>query len=349
MTRRIFPALVLVLCLLLPVFAGAAEPRTEAHYQMNTLPDCWSPLEEATPETELIRWLTADSLYRLTDDGSGVIPSLAADMPLDVTWSYIGTFGIPANAQRGYAFHVELDENARWEDGTSVTADDFLFTMSILIEEGSLPVNLANLEGFYAGDEVATEDVISLMDAGFSSVEEAREAGHTAFYVDVSHFWGLDSGWVSVTDNTRLQDAAIPSGVTERYVSGAYLYDRYLRTGAGQSFFQTEFVGISAEPRFLDLENVGMLRVSESGFVVILQEPTTPSALALKLMELPLLRADLFDSDFATSPATYSATGPYRIVSVADGEMVLEPNPFWLGKTEAPSAERIRLQLHIGT
>ena len=206
----------------------------------------------------------------------------------------------------------------------------------------------ANLRAFRNGAEKPTGEVISLLEAGFSSVEEARIAGHTMFYVNTGDFWGLDSGWVPFTDGTRLADTAIPSGVTERYVCGAYLYDRYLRTGAEQSMFQSEFVGVSAQPECVHREDVGVLEDSEFRFLLILEQPTTAEALALELMDITVLPADRCGDGYAASAESYCATGPYRIISIRGGEMVLEPNPHWLGLVPAPEADTIRLGADIG-
>ena len=94
MKKRIIPALVLVLCLL-PVFAAAAETRTEALYNM-TIPAGWSPLQERTEESDLILNLTADKLYHLSADGADLIPSLAAGLPVDVTAAYAAPTVFPA-------------------------------------------------------------------------------------------------------------------------------------------------------------------------------------------------------------------------------------------------------------
>jgi hypothetical protein len=341
------PALALVLCLL-PMFAAAAEVRTEAVHTM-TIPGSWNPLWEQTPESTLLLSLTADRLYHVSADGSELIPSLAAGLPADVTAEYAGTYGVPVGAKRGYAFAIELNPEARWEDGTPLTAADWLFTLQLMLEKGLDVPEPANLRAFRDGQEKPTEDVISLMEAGFSSVEEARDAGHTMFYVNTGDFWGLGCGWQPITDGTPLLDAAIPSGITERYVCGAYLYDRYLRTGAEQSMFQSEFVGVSARPEYVSQADVGLLESSEYRFLLILDKPTTADALALKLGAVTVLPADRYGDNYATSAATYAATGPYRIVSAAGGEMVLEPNPCWLGLVTAPRADVILLGADIGT
>ena len=61
----------------------------------------------------------------------------------------------------------------------------------------------------------------------FSSVSQAEAAGYTDFYIDITHFWGMDAGWLRVTDSTPLKDAAIPSGCEEMYLTAEYLYRNF--------------------------------------------------------------------------------------------------------------------------
>lgn len=351
MKKRNLLAVIGLLCLLLTVAVSAAEipqtlpPHVRAVQAIDAVPDSWSPLGERTETAERILSLTADRLYVLSSDAGELIPSLAAALPEDVTAEYAGTYGVPALAQRGYAFRIALEEKACWEDGELITADDWLFLLEKLIDREALGLELANLDAYYRNEQKVTKEVVSLMDAGFSSVKEASAEGYTQFYVDTTYFWGLNTGWVSATDRTALLDEAIPSGITERYVSGAYLYRRYLSDGGLQSVFQSEFVGIPAKPEYYGKSDIGMLRVGEDAFVLILAAPTTRTALALELGELILLRESLFGDAYATSAATYSACGPYRVTEVTDEGILLEPNPYWHGKTDAPDADSIYLSV----
>lgn len=351
MNKRIFPILILILALMLPIGVSATEPGQEkqmvGYYEIESIPERWNPLEELTPEARLLLSLTADRLYILSPDGSTLAPSLAAQLPVDVTAEFAGTCGIPAGAERGFAFRIQPDPAARWEDGEAVTAADLVFTINQLIDRKALNLNLANLEGFYAEFEKPTDTVISLREAGFLTAEEAVSAGFSALYVDTEGFWGLNSGWVSVSDRTRLKDTAIPSGITEMYISGAYLYDRYLKSGASLSHYQAEFLGISAEPAYVQREDIGLIGEKDS-FVLILEEPTTAEALALKLTELIPLRESKFASNYGTSAATYCASGPWKIASVADGMMELVPNGHYHGKIPGIEADLIHLKV-IGT
>lgn len=348
MKKNILPVLLLILALLLPLGVSAAETmppdsRTEAFYNISAIPFSWNPTGEISGEAELILNLTADRLYYLSADGQTLIPSLAAELPQDVTAEFAGSYGIPQGAARGYAFRIDLFPEARWENGASVTAADFLMSVQERIDSRMLGLALAGLTDFYEGREKVTDGIISLKDAGFSSRKEAEEQGHTAFYVDTSRFWGLDSGWVSISDRTRLKDAAIPSGVTEMYVSGAYLYSRYLADDAALSRYQSRFLGVSAEPAYVTREDIGIFAPDDVTLILILETPTTAEALALKLRDLIPVPRSKFAENYATSPSTYTACGPYRIVSVKDGVMELAPNPHYAGQNPVFRADVLRL------
>lgn len=326
--------------LLFPFAAGATEPEDCSGniievpvYDMDILPGTWNPLSDMTPEKEFLLEMTSDRLYRLED---GVLtPSMAAAMPRDVTADYAGTFGIPADAVRGYAFSVDLNEKACWEDGAAITSGDWLFTIEAYRSSEKFYVNLA-------ADEVKPDigTVVSLADAGFATVAEAREAGHVDFYLDITRFWGLEGGWKSVEDRTRYRDYAIPSGMDEFYVTPAYLYGRYLAEGAVYERWQPDMIGISTATA--TEQKSGIFATGDHQITLILSRPTTATALALELMQLRPIRESLWSAEYATSPADYSACGPYRVETVEQGLIVLVRNGNWYGAVDALAPEVIR-------
>lgn len=314
-SRKILLALAVMLLLTFSVSAtepdAPTEPEASIHY-MDTLPGDFSPLSQRTAEKEFLLALTTDKLYRLSADGSTVTPSMAAAMPEDVTAEYAGAWGIPADAARGYAFRIDLNPAVCWADGTPITADDYLYSFGLLRDAGYFD--------FLAHSEFQAESVISLAEAGFSSVADAQAAGYTALYVDTANFWGLDGGWKSVDDRTRLRDYAMPSGLNEYFVTPAYLYQVYLADGADYAYLQSEFVGISAEPE-TDTAQVGFLKTGEHQITLILDAPATATALALQLDEFWLFREG----------AEGCSYGPYEITSADAGLIVLERSGNWWG------------------
>lgn len=333
-------ALILALALVLPLAVTAAEPRMEGYYQVEAIPASWNPMEEGSPDADLILSLTADRLYHLSPDGRSLTPSLAAGLPQDVTAEYAGSLDIPADAVRGYAFRIDLEFQARWEDGSALTSEDLAFTIRTMEEEDLLHLNFAEL----AAAEDKSGPILSLKEAGFSSLEEAQNAGYTEFYVDTLHFWGLDTGWVSVTDRSRLVDTAIPSGITEMYISGAYLFSRYLGNEGSLAYLQADFLGIRPGSHTLPAGEPALLTPDNRTLVLVLCAPTTPEALATKLSAVIPVPAAKFAGNYATSPAIYRACGPWRIASLENGVMELVPNEYCLGKIPGFTGERIYLK-----
>ena len=333
-------ALILILALALPVAAQDFVPETHGIYELESLPGSWNPMGEVTPEGALLLDLTMDRLYLLSADGKTLTPSLANELPEDIS--------AEMSLAPGTAYRITLRQGSCWENGDAITADDLIFAMNQLIDCNGLGLPLTGLQDYYYAKEKVSTDIVSLRQAGFTCVEDAISAGHTRFYVDMTHFWGLDAGWVSADDRTRIRDTAIPTGITEMYVSGAYLYDRYLQPGASQSFFQSRFVGVAREITPTERTDIGIIRESGSSFVLVFDTPVSAEYLALKLSRVPLIPENLYADNYASSSASYRACGPYRIASATDSEIVLVPNAHYQGAGTFFKAERIILK-RIGT
>ena len=324
--------LILLLCLSLAgcmQVSATAEPTdvpvSTAVYYMDALPGSWDAGSAQTPEEEYLHRLTNPPLYSVAD--GQIVPGIA-QLPEDVTAEYRGIYGVPADADRGYAFRVTLDSLC-WEDGTAVSASEVLAAVEDRIGEY---LWLAGAAEFDQGWERETANVISLEEAGFDSAAAAREAGYHRFYVDMEHFWGLEDGWSSASDRTRVQDYAMPAGLLEMYVTSGYLYEQYLADGMSYDHLQAEFLGVSAQPDDrMTMEDVGILMTGEKEFVVIVAEPVTVSVAAERLSGLYPVKQG----------ADSAAYGPYRIASAGAEEIVLERNPFWQGDTAEYPADRI--------
>ena len=347
--------LLVALLLVQPVFAKekteAAQPAepdiVTAVKTMARLPGELSPLSAQSPEKQWLRELTTAPLYAMASDGTWVCV-LAADLPEDVTGSYAGTHGIPQGAQRHYAYRIALNGAACWADGTPITADDCLFSVKQLLQGDETAEDwlfLANASGILSGQQKQGTDIISLGEAGFSDLSEAWAAGFRDFYLDTDGFWGLDGGWRSISDRTRIQDYAMPGGLDEGFVSPAYLYNRYLMNGAQLSRDQSTFLGICSTPgETLTMEDLGLLRTGARELVVISESPMTVSVLMQKLESLFLFREAVYSAGYGKISPDYPAYGPYRITGAGAEEIILEPNPNWWGDPDPRGYDRIVCQ-----
>lgn len=334
-TKRFFMLLLIVAALCaLPVLASEIAAVYVGVLEVKELPESWNPLEESAESQRTVLELTAEPLYRVDETGA-VIPVQAAGMPEDVTAEFAGAFGIPKNAVRGYAFALSIREGASWEDGKAVSPEDWYATVEGLLEADRFPLEIAGYRSFRQGETKPVAQVISLKEAGFASVAEAEQAGYTDFYMDLDGFWGLDVGWMRITDRTPLRDAAMPSGCEEMYLTPEYLYRHYLGDTGSQKVFQSRFVGIPAgEAEKLTMADVGLV-AQENRLVLILENRTAPAYVAAALAEQVCART-------GGTADRFLSCGPYRITEVAANEMTLEPNPHWTGAPTEFQIVRIR-------
>ena len=327
--RFLAMGLILACLIAVPVLATELPPIFVGKVTLAQLPENWNPLAQRSDAAEAILKLTAEGLYSVSADGE-IRANQAASLPVDVTAEYAGSYGIPKRAVRGYAFAIDIREDAFWEVGKAVSAADWYFTVEKLLEADKFPLEIANYRAFLQGDTKPAQKIISLKDAGFSSAMEAEAAGYSDFYVDVTHFWGLEAGWLRITDSTPLKDEAIPSGAEEMYLTAEYIYQKYLCDQGSQSMFQSEFVGIPVEAgEKLAITDVGLL-AEGNRMVLILPGPTTAGSVALALSDILPVRPSSFGEDYGTA-GHYLSCGPYRITSVTAEEILLEPNPHWTG------------------
>ena len=340
--RQILCLLFMTLVLAQPVLAEVpAEEIVTAVYTVTDFPVDKSPRYNRTENLSWLYSLITAPLYSISD--SGYQPCLASDLPEDVTAQYAGTFSVPADAERGYAFRIRLRSDACWEDGVSITAEDVAYSIRGLFQQEDTANDwlfLSNAAGIQSGRQKAGSEIVSLGQLGYSSVSQAWNAGHREFFVDTEGFWGLDHGWKSVSDRIRLRDTAMPGGVDEYFITPCYIYNCYLISGAANSREQDRFIGTyAAAGEKMTIEDLGLIVTGSNELVLILQDPATPSALCRYLQPLLLSRSDM---------APGLSCGPYQITHTGADQMILEPNPNWIGAADPRGYDRILCQ-KIGT
>lgn len=345
-TKRILIlACVLLMILVLPVSATAnpaptLAPRMEGVLELSQVPESWSPLGQLNDDQRAILSLTSETLYRVDSQGQ-IQPAQAAALPQDVTAQFAGHYGIPKTAVRGYAFAIPLRDGACWDDGRALTAGDWTYTIEMLLKQDLLPLDVANYHAYRQGETGPAAQIVSLEEAGYRSMEEAQAAGIRDFYVETNVFWGLDAGWLRTTDRTRLYDPAIPSGCEEMYVTPAYLFQTYLSNAGGLKYFQKEFVGVpAADGEPMTMADVGLM-VWEDQLMLVLQDRTTPSQLALALAPFYPIPQGVKTERYGTA-GYYTGCGEYRIVSVTKEEILMVPSSFWTGETADVELELVR-------
>ncbi len=99
----------------------------------------WNVQNDVVLEASNMYGYLVDGFYNVKGnaDGTGYefIPGMASEFPVDITSQYAGnpTYNVPADAKEGYAFSIKLNEKAKWEDGTPITADDYIYSYKELL------------------------------------------------------------------------------------------------------------------------------------------------------------------------------------------------------------------------
>ena len=153
--------IVLVLTLVAVLTAGCSKdpaPTQESTYTYNyalaTFPTNWNPHTYRTSNDSEILDYISDSFYVFdyNEEETGYVlePGMAKGEPKDVTAELVGQYGIGAgDTQRAYV--IELREDLRWEDGTAITAEDFVESAKRLLDPEAQNYRADN---FYGGSVV---------------------------------------------------------------------------------------------------------------------------------------------------------------------------------------------------
>ena len=203
---------------------GSEEYTYRDSYQ--TPPSTWNPHTYRTNDDGYINQFTTAGLYEFFFkdgyDGYEVRPELASAEPKDVTESLKADkkWGIPEDATAGYAYEIPLNPLAKWEDGTPINADTYVYSMQKLLDPELLNYRasnyytgklvLKNAEAYNLGADDESADEVSVDDLGiFKSGEYAftivLEKALSGFHL----LYSLGDNWIVKKD---LYEASLQEG-----------------------------------------------------------------------------------------------------------------------------------------
>ncbi len=397
-------ALTLALLMVMGIFAGcnsSDEPATEgpddqknASYTYNeglvTMPSNWNLCTYRTTDdnypmdfitTGLYSFIYNDELNPVEGKdpytGYKIIPEMAADFPVDVTEQVKKDhpeFKIPESATKGFAYTIDLNKNACWENGTPINADTYVESMKILLDP--------KLDNYRAVDRYTGQFVIA-------GAEMYANAGHTKplslnnvkantgaadlqavidAYPDAHGFvdWKYSFGaqydfekypWKSGEPVKKEGFCIKPeddAGPVELPLSVKDTCEFFLK--ACQVMGQTEEQAKSFIPDEVSLnytypsdakfENVGLYKSGDYQITLVLGQSLAGFNLLYSLgspwlVEPELYKSTIKESDgvytsnYCTSVETTLSYGPYKLTSFqSDKAMRFERNDKWYGYTD---------------
>lgn len=319
-------------------------------------------VDPITGYTEISMW---ELILNDSGDGYEWCCEMAAAEPEDITAQYAGDekWGVPAGATEGYAWKVTLNPDAKWEDGTPINADSYIYSMRNLLSPDmnnysasnyytKLPIK--NAENYFKSKQGATRTAVA-SDSGYA------EYGDSGLYVSFTQptyaFYDYSAKDYYDESAPYLNEAG--ENLMDKYGSEDYVevtdevkadINFMLKNWYGadeideESYLDMAFYDKVLEPK--TFEEIGFFKTGDYELTVILYSPLTPyffkyysEAYALvneeKYEAGKTQTGDMIKTNYATSAETYMSYGPYKLVSFqADKEFRLTRNENWYGWTD---------------
>lgn len=320
------------------------------HSQADFLTYCGADASSATKEFE----------------GYTVIPEMAAAFPADVTNDYKGIdkWGIPADATAGFAYKIALNPNATWENGTKITADDYIYSMQQYLNPQQLnyrakeyysgSFSLVGAESYAKGARQNNYTTVAQLG------DKAADYAGDQLYIDVDELWGMEGAqsadgksmekWMPINDDVKYRDLAVEEGKAGDWISAKEIYEYFLaENGNGDQATLLAVAGkyfayvtgkTSGDATW---DTVGLLKTGDYEITVILDKSLTGFYLLYNLTGNWLLykpyydallvkQGDAYLSTYYTDVATTMSYGPYKMSFYqADKRMVFVKNDNWYG------------------
>ena len=337
----------------------------------------WNPHAWETSDDSIILDFITTGFYvfklNAAKDGYSVVPEMAAELPVDVTDEYVGQLGV-VEGDTAKAWRLALNQNAVWENGEKITADDYIYSMQQQLNPKMLN---RRADSFYDGDfsivnakNYLYAGKLSYTPLGEETLEAALEAGKDLF-IDLHEFWGMEGAldaegneapkYVSIADEVMYRDTAVEDEAAEEaWVSGKYIYDTYLAPGQQYNSYAGEYMATGAITAGAPWEEVGLKKVDDYTIDIILEKkveeasfymPYNLSSTWLVYKPLYEARKSFFNedgaevateeeaskvtTDYCTTIETTMGYGPYKLTYFElDKQFTLERNDSWYGYSD---------------
>lgn len=352
--------------------AAEGEPSYTLHDSMAASPINWNPHAwEMNNESDLMVY-TAPGLVDTTIAADGVNFEWVyemADAVTDVTATFADKekFGVPADATEGYVFQIDLNQGAKWNDGTVINADSYMYSMKQLLDPAMKNYRantyitgdsaIKNAYSYFYNDKAGQPKYSDVFDgAAYADVEDAKmmfsltavvpffgsnsakdyyEGGYAAAFanadgVDLFAKYAEGDEYQPLTEEAKADLTTIAAGF------GDDREEAYKEFCVYQS-------GVYAETPW---EDVGFLKTGDYQLTWINENPTQMFYFLTSLTSTWLVKEDLYEAnkktinnlvatDYCTSLETTASFGPYQMVSFEkDKQIVLERDENWFGWTD---------------
>lgn len=355
----------------------------------------WNPHTFETEDddylTEYLRpglytFMFNDELHPVTDaegntkepyTGYAIVPEMAAGDPVDVTEQVKADhpeFGIPESATSGYAYTIDLNQKATWDDGTPITADDYVESMKRLLDPAMMNYRatdyyaqnmcVAGAEQYSKGGTTTYEyNTYDLADLTVGEDGQYVNPDGQKMYVAMTIGCGqldgdalqdyIDNYGEDSFDTSKWQtlvDATTDAGVAPLT---AETLDALTTTITGnEAWGETDgstipmYLVYAEEWAEFPWENVGLYKSGDYQITLVLSKALSGFNLYYSLTTNWLVKTDLYDAgitesnglkttNYCSSVETTASYGPYKLASYQSGKALqLVRNENWYGYTD---------------
>ena len=357
-------ALVMALCMLCGVaMAEDAEATYTYNTYMSEFPTVWSPFQMQTAtDSELSDYLT-DGFYGFdfneTYDGYVMVPRMATEFPVDVSADYVGEQWGIKEGETARAWKITLRDDLKWQDGTAITAADFVKSAQYLLNpkaanyradsyySGQLIV--ANAEA-YAKQGLESDTTYGAYKdiLGVETMDELLAAiGDQPGYINWNYSFGDTYDFAAGAWTGAAEDKIVETGKTvkELYEFYTTIGDEYATWADAATMADWANDELYAKYTYPEMawENVGFLATGDNEITLVLSKALSGFYLHYNLtgsylVNIPLYESLIVETDgvftnaYGTSLETSFSYGPWMLTKYqSDKEIELVKNPYWYG------------------
>ena len=298
---------------------------------LSTFPTNWNPhTSQTATDSDILDYIVAPFYifdYNETEDGYALVPGAAVDFPEDVTADYIGQYGLTEEAEN-QAWKVTIRDDLVWEDGTPITAHDYVESYKRLLRPeaknyradttytGNMIIH--NAESYLKSNQsVKQVNSVDGVDMTYQMADLVKgEDGSYATAEGYKAYFGLQEGYAWMGGNSLsdyqgagyipeegcwavLSAAADENGfvpVTDETIAALYVF-----TGSDVWGNETEdqlgyYVSYDYTYGETPWEEVGIFALSDTELVYVIDKPLSGFYLHYSMTDSYLVNIELYDS-----------------------------------------------------
>lgn len=363
-------ALLLALCMVAGVVSALAdeEPATYTYrLYSNALGNNWNPHTWETSADDAIQSYLETPLadMQISDSENGVYQWVfrAATEINDVTADHqddLEKYGctLPegktaADITEGYVYEIKLNPEMRWENGTPINADTYIYSMKALLDP-KMQNYRANL--YYAGESAVAggaayyyQGTTAYIPIGVDTSVYLATGAVEDLYIDVHNFWNA-KGYIDADGNETPQYVSVldetaysSDGKGDDEYSGVALYEYFAPGGQYESYAKDYVFYTKTYEDGVSYDAVGCYKVDDYTIRYVCQTALDRNYFLTSCTSNWLVYEELYEAgkdttgtlvttNYGTSMETSMSYGPYKISSLQkDKQIVFVQNEEWYG------------------